>query len=121
MSVNQKIIAALKPIGVPVVPDTYDEKYDGKSAAYCTFNYTTIPAEFGDDAPRCERYLIQVHFFCPERSKSLEQRGKMKRLLFQAGFTWPEEVNATNTVEDKDKRMQHFVFECETVEGIGYG
>lgn len=108
MSVNQKIIEALSSFGYPVVPDVYTCEDD----TYFAFNYSTSPIFFSDDAPRIERYLIQVHLFCPIKKNIVLLRKQAKQKLFTLGFSWPEEINAS------DRNEQHYVFECEAVEGV---
>lgn len=118
MTVNERIKAALAPLGFPVKPD----RYKGGAEAYFVFNYTTMGACFADDTPKYERYLIQVHYFCPMGVNTIATRKRVKRLLFEAGFTWPEEVNAADeSMQKNDDDKQHYVFECETVEGIEGG
>ncbi len=109
MSVNQKIISALYGFGDPISPGTYQ----GDSERYFAFDYSTLGADFGDDAPRHERYLVQVHFFCPLSYNSVSRSKDIKRALFTSGFTWPEMTNAS------DQDGQHLVFECEMAEGAG--
>lgn len=114
MSVNQRILETLAPLGFPVVPDLYSEKAD----KYITFNYTARGASFADDAPQYDICLVQVHFFCPHDFDSVETRKAIRRRLFETGFTWPEEVNATGDYRESAKEGQHYVFECEIEEGV---
>ena len=58
---NERIKKALDSIGLPVKPD----RYKGDEESYIVFNYSTLGACYADDAPGFERYLVQVHFFCP--------------------------------------------------------
>ncbi len=107
MTSNQKIKSALD-FGIPCVPDVYT----GEAKEYITFNYNSVPEDFGDDAPGHELHLIQVHYFCPLGHNSLARRKSIKQKLFSAGLTWPDETNAS------DKNGQHYVFECEDAEGV---
>lgn len=117
MTVNEQIKTALAPLALPVKPD----RYKGDEESYLVFNYTTMGMGFSDDAPGYERYLVQVHYFCPEGVSSIAIREKIKRMLFNAGFTWPDEVNAADSsMQKNDDNKQHYVFECEYVEGL-YG
>lgn len=102
MSLNSIMIEALESVA-PVYPDSYN----GDKLTYIVFNYSTRGAIFADDAPGCELYAVQVHYFCPSGVSSLSARETIKNQLFLNGFTWPEEINAT------DDEGQHFVFECE--------
>lgn len=104
MTVDARIKAALEPFGDPVE----NVVYQSTEKQYYTFNYSTLGADYGDDAPGHERYLIQVHYFAPLNVNITQRVKETKRALAAAGFTYPETVNAT----DEDGR--HIVFECET-------
>lgn len=108
MSINQRIMDALSDFGYPVSPTVYE----GEAEQYFVFNYSTMGADFGDDAPQQEKYLVQVHFFCSPSFNSVGRAKQIKRKLFAAGFTWPEMTNAS------DRDGQHLVFECEAAEGV---
>lgn len=107
MTINQRIIAAMD-FGVPCVPGIYK----GTADEYITFNYNSMPDDFGDDAPGHEVNLVQVHYVCPVRQDSVARRKSIKQKLFAAGFTWPDMTDA------KDADSQHYVFECEIAEGV---
>lgn len=113
MSLNSTLTAALTLIA-PTEADAYEggataSRGQGKREVYITFNYDTIPGDFGDNEPGCERALIQVHLYAPIGRNVLPQRRAIKRALHEAGFTWPSYTNAS------DKDGQHHVFECEGV------
>ena len=57
-------------------------------------------------------WLVSVHFFAPLDENVTARVRKTKAALYQAGFTWPRSEDAS----DQDGR--HFVFECETAEGV---
>lgn len=107
MTVDERIKAALDVFDDPVE----NSVYQGKAAQYYTFNYSTLGADFGDDAPQHERYLVQVHFFAPLNVNVTSRVRETKGALFGAGFTWPETVNAS------DENGRHIVFECEIADG----
>lgn len=108
MSINSTLKAALAPIA-PAEADVYE----GKAAVYITFNYNSIPADFGDDEPSHERFLAQVHLWAPAGNNTLAKRRAVKKALAAAGATWPSYTNAS------DKEGQHHVFECELVQAAG--
>lgn len=108
MTVNERIRAALLPFGDPV----FAAVATGDVQRYYAFNYTTLGADYADNDPSHERYLIQVHFFCPNSYDTVERVKQTKRSLRSAGMTWPEMTNAS------DENGQHVVFECEYAEGI---
>lgn len=106
MTVNETIIQALKSLGYPVKPDLYT----GKEKHYFTFNYANDRGEdFGDDEPQEAVASIQVHFFCPLSEDYLEIKEKIRDLLTDAGFTYPE-ITELNEPENK---IRHLVYECE--------
>lgn len=111
MTVNERLITALEPLGYPIAPD----RYTGEETVYLTFNYGVRGALFADDAPGYDVYLVQVHLFAPYGWNSVALRGQVKRRLFAAGFTWPEETDAGSAQEQREG--QHIVFECEMGEG----
>lgn len=111
MSINERIKEALSVLEIPVVPKVFQ----GDDERYIVFNYNTIPVDFADDGPEHERYLIQVHLFCPLGANSLSEMRKIKEALFEAGMTWPDVTDVS------DKNGQHLVFECEIAEGTSYG
>ena len=103
MTVNESIIGALSPLGLPVVPDIYT----GEETCYFTFNYDLVPVQFAGNRPIWWKALVQVHLFAPLGENLLSRRGESARALVGAGYTWPEIIDAT------DKDAQHYVFECE--------
>lgn len=116
MTINEKIITALSPLGYPVVPDLHT----GEETTYLTFNYNTLGGLFGDDAPILDLYFVQVHLMAPYGWNSVELRRQVKQRLFAAGFTWPEETDAANEYRSENTG-QHIVFECQMEEGISDG
>lgn len=118
MSVHQMILNALDGLA-PIEAETYT----GDAEIYYVFNYSTLGAAYANDMPTCERYLVQVHLFAPIGTNSLRLRRLTKSRLAAAGFTWPEEISAGSSTSRTDAQAegQHYVFECETVEGIHNG
>lgn len=108
MSVNSLIKAALDPVA-PVEADTYEDT----AATYITFGYVSTPADFGDDEPDHEVFLISVHLFAPTGEDTIDKRRAIKKALAAAGTTWPTYSNAS------DKDGQHHVFECQLVREVG--
>lgn len=113
VSVEEKIIAALAPFGDPVEASLLYAAARDLPPRYYTFSCSSFGADFGDDEPGCERWLVNVHYFAPLYNEDITGRiKKTKRALHQAGFTWPSCVDAG----DQDGR--HLVFECQIVEGV---
>lgn len=119
MSINQLIIGALSPLNIPVVPDVYT----GQEKEYITFNYSTMGDDLADDAPRHERYLVQVHYFCPLKQNSIATRRRIKQRLFAEDFTWPDENPGTEETgsgysNQAAETAQHYIYECEIALGV---
>lgn len=114
MSVDKKIINALSALA----PVERDELSDLSAPGY-TFNYDTLPMAFRSNKPTYERYLIQVHLFCPADFNNLKLRENTKLALFNAGFGWPDEID-TGLENEKpgDATLRHYVYECECTERI---
>lgn len=111
MSVEARIKTALDIFGDPVEKSTLYAA--GKSPGrYYTFACRSLGAAYGDDAPGCERWLVTVHLFAPLTDNCIQRVRETKRVLYSAGFTWPEMTDAT------DQDGQHYVLECEAVEAM---
>ncbi len=108
MSIESRIKAALASFGYP----TYPNAYSGSEPNYFTFNYNTFGDDHGDNKPQHEKALIQVHFFCPNDFDSVATRKIIKRKLYESGFGYPKMTPAGN------ENDQHWVFECESAEGV---
>lgn len=106
MTVNEKIIQAMTGFEIPVVADFFG---DGNEE-YITFNYADDRAAlYGDDAPIAVKAAMQIHYFLPANKDYLEIKKKMRKALFEEGFTYPE---VTVLVEPGNK-VRHIIFECE--------
>jgi hypothetical protein len=110
VSVNAKLIAVLSGIA-PTAPGVYT----GDEPKYIVFTYTLTGAMYADNVPQCLQYLIQVHYFCPTGENSLADRERIMRSLYEAGFGWPSEDDAT------DGNGQHYVYDCTYLEGLNRG
>ena len=107
MSINSTIINAITPIVPVCVPDMYT----GTATEYCTFNYSEIPDNWGDNAPHAIKYLVQLHWFLQSGVNPSVKKKRIKNALLAADFTYPSVVNAT------DNDGQHFIFETEYCDG----
>lgn len=108
MSIEERILQTVKPI----VPEVRPDLYTGDSTEYCTYNLDELPEGHGDDRPRAVRCLVQVHYFLPLGRSPMKTRRALARALLGAGFTYPTVTNAS------DSDSQHWVLECEWVEGL---
>ncbi len=108
MSIESRIKTALASFGYPTYPNTYS----GSEPNYFTFNYNTFGDDHGDNKPQHEIALIQVHFVCPSDFDSVTTRKTIKRMLYDAGFGYPEMTPVG------DENGQHWVFEIDAIEGV---
>lgn len=106
MTVNEKIVQTLSSFGLPVTTD-----FSGGGAnEYFTFNYADDRAtDFGDDEPQHVVAYMQIHYFGPMEKDYLSFKKKVRRVLFNAGFTYPEVTDASVTAD----KIRHLVFECD--------
>lgn len=117
MSINERIIAAVKQVILTCVPEPYDPDSGEAASEYCTFSYSEQPDGFGDDAPEVIRYLIRVIYHAPlrrssgESNNTLPTRKALRQAIFAAGFTYPSVENLT------DEAGQRFAFEFEGFDG----
>lgn len=110
-NVDTALKDALVPFGLPLERSIYQ----GMEKKYITYNYSTIPMDYSDDAPERERYLIQVHIFAPLKENINSLVRDIKSALFAAGFSYPESIPASTANE------RHIVLETEAVVEIIYG
>lgn len=107
MTINEAFRAAVEPVVAVCVPDAYD----GEAEEYCTFNYTEVPEDFGDDVPDVIRYAVQLHYICPVGRNSIATRRRLRQAILAADFTAPTVENAS------DADGQHYVFEFDALGG----
>lgn len=88
--------------------------YTGTLLRYVVWNYSVLPALWADSRPRAARYLVQVHFYLPHKEDARETILALQRALADAAFTWPALTDAA------DADGQHWVLECEYVDGGGF-
>lgn len=115
MSINSQIIGAVSGFA-PCFPwEDYEGSEDAKLSRYFVFNYDVVPYTFGNDDAPFERYLIQLHYFCPRGENTVRLRRQIKRsIALTEDFTIPSETNAS------DQDGQHYVFEFEAL-GLTWG
>lgn len=112
MTINEILIKTLEDIA-PTYPWELDEEDgDDRKTRRILFNYNTIPDTFGDNAPAFEKYLIQVHYFCPKGENSLKIRKRIKAALFEMTEDWPEEIQVTRQGKAAPDE-QHYCFESK--------
>lgn len=115
-SVDSMIVSALgdlAPVWNSVKENEYAEQ-NLESETYFVFNYSTFGTGYADDDPTGEVFLIRVHLFSPLAGNLTSLKRKTKAALHNAGFTWPETVDAS------DETGRHIVFECQYVDGVDF-
>lgn len=107
MSINETIRAAV----LPLVPICEPNTYGGDEEEYCTFNYSEQPGVFAEGRPDCIMYLLQLHWFLPAGVNPLRKKVQLRHALLAARCTYP------STTDASDEDGQHYVFECQCVDG----
>ena len=112
MSVFERLAGVLNGLCI----ENYARSYSGTSPRYAVYDAPTVPICFGNQAPYLERYLVTVHYYCPAGENTLSLQRRLKRALFEAGFTWP-----SVTTGGSEADYQHLVFECEIEAAVDNG
>lgn len=113
-STAARIVRALAPFGYPVAQGnspTDDE-------TYFAFTMDATPDDFGDDEPHADIIGVMLHLFAPFTQNTTKLRRKIRRAIFDAGFTYPDMVDASETTRQSDGTEQHIVFEFEDAIGV---
>ena len=120
MSCASMLQTALTPIGLPVYPN----RYTGPELEYIVTNYSTVPAVHADGIAHAARYLIQVHYYLPEKQNPNSVLEQICKALEAADCTCPDvfpEMSGGYYAPAKS-HGQHYVLECEYCDGgIAYG
>ena len=102
-----KIKQACERIGLPAYPDFNTQGEE----TYVVYNVAAeTPTYFADDAPQAVIADLQAHLYMPADKNFFDDNLKMKRALFDAGFTFPAVV--LNTTEENNT-VRHIVYEFE--------
>lgn len=116
MSIDAVLQAALRPLGLPVFPN----KYTGQALQYLVTNWTMIPALNAGDLAHAARYLVQVHYYLPDKQNPHETLEAICRALVAADFTCPEVIDVDDAAPSlNNAHGSHWLIECEFVDG-GY-
>lgn len=88
--------------------------FGGGAKEYFTFNYADERgAIFADDTPMAGIAYMQIHYFCPLKKDQVELKKRIKKALFEAGFTYPSITELPEAdSKDPDGGVQHLIFEC---------
>ena len=109
METSEKIVAAIKPFGVPCVPDLST----GGAKRFVTYNFADdYGTDFADDQPETVVNSMQIHFFMPANESYISWKKKIRKALFDAGFTFPEVIIQT----EDENTIRHMIFECSIEE-----
>ena len=114
MSIEERIVRAMAFTGIPCA----HPNYDGEEKAFLTFNLDALPTDFADDGPQHERWLVQLHLFAPITQNTRKLRKAIRNAIFEAGFTYPDQTDASEAFKKAEGSEQHIVFEFEDAEGI---
>lgn len=108
----QKIIKALEFTGYPVAQSSYS----GNAETYFVFRLDSYPENFANDDPLHDLTTVQLHLFAPFTLNTRILRKKVRKAMAEAGFTYPNTIDASEVVRASDGTEQHIVFECEIEE-----
>lgn len=111
MTIDERLQNALASTGLPTSPN----QYTGKALEYITWKYNEIPELFADSEPGAARYMVMVNYYLPAQKNPRSMKRRIRAALVAAGCLLPTITNAS------DKEGQHYVFECEAVDGGDYG
>ena len=112
MSCDSALQTALKPLGLPVYPN----KYTGPELEYIVTNYTMLGAAHGGDYATAARYLVQVHYYLPDKKNPNPMLEQICLALAAADFTSPDITPAHS------EHGQHYAIECDYCDGgVNYG
>lgn len=112
MSCDSALQTALRPLGLPVYPN----KYTGQVLEYIVTNYTALGAAHGGDFAQAARYLVQVHYYLPDKKNPNPMLDRLRLALAAADFTSPDVIPAHS------EHGQHYTLECEYCDGgVDYG
>lgn len=109
-TMNEMLIGALQGIAPACYWELDEDDGDDRPRRRILFNYNTVPDIFGDNAPVFEKYLVQVHYFCPKGENSIADRQKIKMAIFSLTEEWPDET-PVQRVSKKAPEEQHYCFE----------
>ena len=116
MSVDTALQTALKPMGLPVFPN----RYTGEALEYLVTNWTLIPELHAGDLAGAARYLVQVHYYLPDKKNPNPMLEEICLALAAADFTCPEVLQVDDAARRTgDAHGQHWTIECEYCDG-GY-
>lgn len=87
MSLNQKIIEALKPTGLPVHAVVRQRSLD---SPYFVFEYSKVPSNFGDDESDTYIAVCTLRLEARHDYDAVSLIESVPKLLQNAGFTKPE-------------------------------
>ena len=112
MSCDAALQTALRPLGLPVFPN----KYTGMELSYLVTNWSMLGAAHGGDFAQAARYLVQVHYYLPDKLNPNPMLERICKALAAADFTSPDISPAHSD------HGQHYAIECEYCDGgVDYG
>ena len=80
---------------------------------YIVYQYDEAGILYAEDRPRMILCRLMVHLFLPTGQNPRSLKRRIREALHDAGGTWPAVINAN------DREGQHYIFECEMLEGNG--
>lgn len=113
MSLNSLVMSTLKPLGIPVQPNTSDNAKE----VYIVFNtYNEASGMNADDDEVITKYFVQVDVFASGNYTQLVKDVKKKMKL--AGFGRMYESETYDTEMKKNRRIIRFNYETNIGEEL---
>lgn len=114
MSIEERVVQVAKQFGLPCA----HPNYDGEEKTFLTFNISVVPMNYADDGPEHEKWLIELHLFAPVGQNTRRLRKELRQAIFDAGFTYPDQTDASEAYKKTDGSEQHIIFDFEDAEVI---
>lgn len=111
MSVESRILSAIAFTGYPCESG----KYTGTATTYFVMMIDARPTDFVNNAPRRVRYSIMLHLVAPITFDHTAVRKAIKDALFNAGFSYPDEIDASGARESDGVAERRIIYEFEYV------
>lgn len=86
MTMNERIIQAVKPVVPVCVPDLYDPNQNEAAEEFCVFSYDAEWTFYADNSPMYTEYSGSLNWALPLKKASLVKKANLQRTLERAGF-----------------------------------
>ena len=113
MNLNEKLIALLGSIGIPVEQD----EYEGNEKIYITFSYEDERTEvYADNIPYSDVVSLQIQLITPKNFNYFKLKRKIRSLLESADFSILSTRSFLGDIYWGTEKIRQTVFEVEYTE-----